>query len=219
MIILWILFTLLLVSSSAIIAKKYGPEYIMGMFAGLVVISNILANKIVMFYTFAVPAGIIVYSSTFLLSDMLCEFYGKKAAKKAVWSGFLANIVLVVSIYIAINWTSASFWTNQDAFVKTLGLTYRIVIASLIAYLLSQFHDVWLFNFLKKKTKNKFLWLRNNTSTIISQLIDSIVFVVIAFYGVIPNILQLILGLWVVKIIIALLDTPFMYAVKWYYKK
>ncbi len=90
----------------------------------------------------------------------------------------------------------------------------RIAIASLIAYLVSQHHDVWAFHFWKKKTGGKFLWLRNNVSTISSQLLDSALFITIAFYGIMP-IWPLILGQRAVKIIIAAIDTPFLYASIW----
>ncbi|PIZ54623.1 transporter, partial [Candidatus Uhrbacteria bacterium CG_4_10_14_0_2_um_filter_41_7] len=90
----------------------------------------------------------------------------------------------------------------------------RITVASFIAYLISQHHDVWAFHFWKKKTNGKHLWLRNNASTVVSQLIDTVVFTFIAFYGVLP-IVPLILGTWVVKILIALIDTPFIYGAVW----
>jgi len=217
-VLLWIIGTFIIASISAIIAKKYGPEYIIGMFVGCVVIANILASKIVTFLNFTVPAVVIIYSTTFFLTDILSEFYGKKETKKAVWSGFLANVILVFNVFIIINWTPAPFWGNQDALVKILGMTPRIVIASLIAYLISQNHDVWAYNFLKNKTKGKHLWLRNNVSTIVSQLIDSFIFITIAFIGIFP-IFPLIIGQFIIKAIIALLDTPFLYMVRYYYNK
>ena len=97
-----------------------------------------------------------------------------------------------------------------EMFNNLFSLTWRIVLASLVAYILSQYNDIIIFDLLKKKTKTKFLWLRNNLSTIISQFIDSVFFITIAFYGIMP-IEQLILGQWTIKIFIALLDTPFVY--------
>lgn len=187
--------------------------------AALVVMANIFAVKIVSFGPFTVPAGVIVFSMTFLITDILSEKWGKAQAKKAVWVGFYANIVFVISVLIVINWPAASFAIEiSDKFKEILTLTPRIAIASFLAYIVSQNHDVWAFHFWKNKTKGKHLWLRNNASTIISQLIDSVIFITIAFYGVFP-VLPLILGQWVVKIIIALLDTPFMYAVVWMINK
>lgn len=213
----WILLTLFVASISAIIAKKHGPEYIIGLYAAMVVIANVLANKIVTFLFWEIDAGTIVYSTIFLLTDMLSEFYGKKTAKKAVWVGFFANVMLGASVWIAINWQPATSWGNQAAFTATLGNTYRIIIASMIAYLISQHHDIWAYGFWKKVTKGKYLWLRNNASTAISQLLDSVIFVTIAFYGVFP-IFDMIIGLYIVKLIIATIDTPYLYAVRWYYR-
>jgi len=213
LIISWILATLIVTSLSALLAKKYGVEYLIGTMAVLSVIAGVLATKIVTFGPFSVPGGVIAFSMTFLLTDILSEKWGKKYAKKAVWLGFYANIIFVISIWIALKWPAAPFAIEAgNMFGQVLGLTPRIVIAGLVAYLISQHHDVWAFNFLKKKTNGKHLWLRNNASTITSQLLDSVIFVFIAFYGIFP-IGPLILGQWVVKIIIAALDTPFMYLI------
>ncbi|NQU78406.1 queuosine precursor transporter [Candidatus Woesearchaeota archaeon] len=214
-IILWILITLLVSSFSAVIGKKYGVEYPIAILAVLVVISNILANKIVMFGPFMVPGGVMVFSMTFMLTDILSEKWGKSYARKAVWTGFYANIILILSLFIVMSWSPAPFAVEiSNMFGKVLALTPRIAVAGLLTYLVSQNHDIWAFHFWRKKTKGRHLWFRNNASTIVSQLIDSVLFVTLAFYGVFP-ILPLIIGQWVVKIIIALLDTPFMYGILW----
>jgi hypothetical protein len=107
---------------------------------------------------------------------------GKSRSKKAVWVGFYANIVLVISVLIVINWPAAPFAVEiADKLKEILILTPRIAIAGFLAYIVSQNHDVWAFHFWKNKTKGKHLWLRNNASTIISQLIDSVIFITIAF--------------------------------------
>ena len=217
-IILWIITSLLVVSFAAVLAKKYGVEYLIGTMAALSVIANILAAKIVVFGPFTVPAAVIVFSMTFLITDILSEKWGKKEARKAVWIGFLANLILIISVLIAINWPSPEYALGfSEKFREVLSLTPRITIAGFLAYLTSQNHDIWAFHFWKKKTKGKHLWLRNNASTITSQLIDSVIFITIAFYGIFP-ILPLIIGQWVVKVTIALLDTPFMYIVVWIIK-
>jgi len=183
--------------------------------AALIVMANIFAHKIVVFGPFTVSAGVIVFSMTFFITDLLSEKFGKKYAYKAVWAGFFANLVLIISIYIVINWQPASYAIEiSEMFTKVLALTPRITVASFIAYIISQNHDVWAYHFWKKKTKGKYLWFRNNMSTISSQFIDTIIFVTIAFYGVFP-ILPLIIGQWTVKLIIALIDTPFMYLTIW----
>ena len=97
-VIVWILLTLAIGSISAVIAKRYGVEYIIGMFACFTVVANIIASKIVVFGPFTVPAAVLVYSTTFLLTDFLSELYSEKEAIKAVFIGFLSNIVLVISV-------------------------------------------------------------------------------------------------------------------------
>ena len=214
----WILGMLLIASISAIISKKHGVEYLIAMFAAAVVITAVIANKIVVFGPFTLSASIIVFSITFFLTDVISEFWGKKEAQKAVWAGFLDDILLLFAIWVAINWQAAPFWAGQEAFSQTLGAAWRITLASLTAYIIAQNHDVWAYHFWKKTFKGKHLWLRNNLSTGISQVIDSLIFATIAFWGVAP-LLPIIISTIVVKFIIAALDTPFLYAVRWYFEK
>lgn len=213
MILLWIVFTLTASSLAAWLGEKHGVGIIVGTFAGLVVMAQVLANKVVVFGPFTVPAAVIVYATSFLMTDVLCEFHGKEKARQAVWSGFLASILLVISIQIAINWQAPSFWQGQEAFVNTLGMTWRIVLASLVAYLFSQNWDVFMFHKIKELTDGKHLWLRNGLSTISSQGIDTLIFITIAFYGTMP-VLPLIIGQYVIKLIIAIIDTPFLYGIR-----
>jgi len=215
LVILWILATFVVGSLAGLLGKRYGVVFPISLVAALVVMANIFANKIVVVGVFTVPASVIVFSMTFFITDIISEKWGKAHAKKAVWAGFFANLLLILSIYIIVAWEPASYALEMsEMFSKVLALTPRIVIASFLAYIVSQNHDVWAFHFWKKKTKGKHLWLRNNASTIVSQLIDSLIFITIAFYGVFP-IAPLILGQWVVKICIALIDTPFMYISIW----
>jgi len=219
MIVIWILITLAVGSLSGILGKKYGVLYPVSLVSALAVMASIFANKIVVFGPFEVPAGVIVFSLMFFITDIISENWGKSITRKAVWAGFFSNLVFILSIYIVINWQPAPYAREiSQMFSKILSLSPRIVLAGFIAYLVSQHHDVWAFHFLKKKTKGKHLWLRNNLSTVASQLIDSIIFITLAFYGVFP-VLPLILGQWAVKIIIALIDTPFIYLTLYLMKK
>jgi uncharacterized PurR-regulated membrane protein YhhQ (DUF165 family) len=112
----WIALTLAVVAGTAVLAARYGVEYLIGMYVALVVTANIITSKIVLFLGETLPAAVIVYSSTFLLTDILSEFYGPHMARKAVWAGFLGNVALVVSVFIAISWQPAPFWEGQEAF-------------------------------------------------------------------------------------------------------
>lgn len=191
---------------------------ILCVFAAAITIASVLATKIIRVFGLFVPAGILAYSVTFLCTDVVSEVWGKRRANSMVWGGFVALVVMLVLVQISLVWPKAPFWKGEEAFRTILGTTSRIIIASFIAYLVSQFHDVWAFHFWKKMTTDRHLWLRNNLSTLVSQFLDSFIFITIAFYGVMP-IWPLILGQWIVKFSIALLDTPVIYLVVWNLKK
>lgn len=180
------------------------------LFVSSLTIAAVLASKIVNIFGLFVPAGILAYSVTFLVSDTIGEIWGRKTANNVVIAGFVALASVFLLIRLSISLPSAPFWQNQEAYSTILSASSRIIIASLIAYLVSQYHDVWLYHFIKERTGKKHLWLRNNASTAMSQLLDSVIFIVIAFYGTMP-VIPLILGQWVIKLIIAILDTPFVY--------
>ncbi|USN45059.1 MAG: queuosine precursor transporter [Candidatus Woesearchaeota archaeon] len=213
--------TLSLLSACIFFTKHQGPLFAVGIFASLYVIANILATKLIQIGPFTVTAGILTYSLTFFLTDYLSEFYGKKIAKKAIWAGFLSQIILVFSIFVSLHIDSSPFWPHDDAFRIIFANAPRIVVASFVTYLLTQYHDVWAFDYWKKKTGGRHLWIRNNASTIVSQAIDSFLFAFLAFYGSFPinSLLELIVGMFILKTIIALLDTPFLYLVRYYNKK
>lgn len=187
---------------------------LLSVFIGSITIASVLTSKIVNVFGFFVPAGILAYSVTFVCTDVISEIWGKERAKNVVIGGFVALVTVFIVVQIALVWPKAPFWQGEDAFHSILGSTSRVIIASFIAYFISQYHDVWAFHVLKKMTGNKHLWLRNNASTAVSQLIDSSIFITIAFYGVMP-IIPLIFGQWIVKVVIALLDTPIVYGVVW----
>ncbi|MDQ7031436.1 MAG: queuosine precursor transporter [Desulfonauticus sp.] len=188
-----------------------------GVFSGSLVVSQILAAKIVMWQGVVFPAGVIAYCVTFVVTDVVSEIWGKDIAKQVVWVGFAAVIVSLILIQSALFMPAAPFWKHAQDFSATLNSTPRIVLASCIAYLCSQTHDVWAFHFWKKVTKDKHLWLRNNFSTAVSQIIDTTLFIGIAFGGKV-SILPLILGQLLIKLGIALLDTPVVYLLVWFFK-
>ena len=145
--------------------------------------------------------------------------WGRRRANQVVLLGFLVNLFVVAVVMFTVWHPPAEFWAEQDKAYKSLfGMVPRILLGSMCAYLASQFHDVWAFHFWKKKTKGRALWFRNNASTLSSQLIDSTIFTVIAFWGSFPpsSIGQMIVGQYVIKLIIAVVDTPIVYLlVRW----
>jgi len=218
---MWILFILSFCLVSSVIARRQGrPDFLIATYAALVVLANITAVKQVEIFGLFAPAAVITYSVTFLLTDMLTEHYSKRDAHRAVWAGFYANLLLVAVVLISVNMTPAPFWGMQEEYEKILALVPRIVLASMIAFLVSQHLDVIQFHIWKEKTGGRHLWLRNNASTMVSQLVDTTLFITIAFYGT-PGfpILAVIKGQYLIKLLIAALDTPFIYLSRWVYQR
>lgn len=194
--------------------NNYGKLIILtGIFIGSLVTANFIAGvKIVNLWGFIVPAGFIAYAITFPITDITSEVYGKKVSYYIVWSGFIANTIMLALVYTGLLMPPLAP-EMQETYMKAFTPVGRIVLASMIAYLISQHHDVWSFLTWRKITKGKWLWLRNNASTIMSQLIDTTIFITIAFYGILPpNIMLSLIGShWLWKTIVALCDTPFVY--------
>ena len=168
-------------------------------------------------YTFELSVGILPYPVTFLVTDIISEVYGRKRANKVVMAGLFASLFTLLVIVIATK-APATIWSpvSNDQFSKVFGLTIVAVGSSLAAYLVAQFIDVQLFHFWKRLTKGKHLWLRNNASTINSQLIDTFtVLFLLCTFGVIEWDLfgKLLINGFLFKVIIALLDTPFAYII------
>ena len=180
------------------------------LFAGSLVISAVMAAKVIRIGGLVAPSGVLAYCVCFWVSDVISEIWGKKTAKAVVAGGFITLLGAIVLVRISIWWPAASFWPHQEAYRTVLASTSRIMVASLAAYLVSQYHDVWAFHFWRRKTDGRHLWLRNCASTIVSQLLDTVVFITLAFAGNLP-VMPLILGQWVIKVAVALLDTPFVY--------
>ncbi len=191
-----------------------------------VIVANIQVVQTVNLFGMAATLGNIVYATSFLVTDILSENYGKQEAKKAVWIGFFSLISMTLLMNLALYFKPLegdhfSLVTHQ-ATATIFNLMPRIAIASLTAYMLSQRHDVWAFHFWKRRFhKENQLWLRNNLSTMVSQLIDSLVFTLIAFYGVFetPVLIEIFITTYFLKWIVAVADTPFVYWARSIYKK
>ena len=184
-----------------------------GVFVAALIIANVMAAKLFTVAGVAMTVSIIVFPLTFILTDVITEVWGRKVAVTVVWTGFLANVLMVIMFQIGRILPAAPFWEHQEAYVAILGAVPRMVLASMVAYLASQFNDVLLFSALKKRTKGKHLWLRNNASTMVSQLIDSTLFLFIAFAGTMPvtEILKMLVAYYIAKVIFAAIDTPVVY--------
>jgi uncharacterized integral membrane protein (TIGR00697 family) len=193
------------------------------LFTGTIVASNLVGTKVIPFFTignFQVTGsvGIFLFPLSFLITDIVAEIYGARATRWLV-TGTLAVLVLVLGVTgLATVLPPADRFAEQNAaYVGVFRSSLRIIIASIVAFTLSQYHDVWAFDFWRKKTGGRFLWLRNNLSTIVSQLIDTVIFMLIAFWGVSEQFtLGFVLGsmlppYYLLKVLAAFLDTPLVY--------
>ncbi len=184
-----------------------------------VILANIQVMKLITLFGMTATLGNILYGTSFLATDILSENYGKKDANLAVHIGFFMLLMMVVVMKFAILFIPNPHDMAHEALSKIFGLTPRVAGASFCAYAFSQYHDVWMFHLLKGKTHDKHLWLRNNVSTMVSQAIDTGIFVGVAFYGMYPTnvLLSLFLSTYVIKWIVALGDTWCVYlARKWF---
>ncbi len=183
------------------------------------IIANIQVTKTIELFGFEATLGNIIYATSFLTTDILSENYGKKAARKAVGIGFFALIVMAALMNAAIWFIPAPSDFVQESMTTIFSLMPRIALASLAAYGVSQLHDIWAYDFWKSKYPAKrSIWIRNNLSTMVSQLIDSVVFTFIAFYQVFPTavLIEITATTYFLKWIVAVADTPFIYLAKYW---
>ena len=198
------------------------------LFITSLVVSNLIFQKFFSWnffgiYTFEISVGILPYPLTFLITDLISEIYGKKKANQVVVTGIFASFFSLLIIFVS-NIVPATTWSPIDntLFTKVFGFSMVAVFSSMIAYLLAQFVDIRIYHFWKTFTKGKHLWLRNNFSTITSQFLDtfSVLFLLCSF-GVIEWHLfsKLLISGFLFKVLVALLDTPFLYIAVYFFRK
>jgi uncharacterized integral membrane protein (TIGR00697 family) len=182
-----------------------------------VVLANVQVLKTIEIFGMTATLGNIVYASGFLVTDILNEKYGRKAALRAVYIGFFSLIAVAVVMNISLLFKPAEGDFAHEPLKTIFSFLPRVGVASLAAYYVSQLHDVWAYRFwMKKLPQDKFLWIRNNASTMVSQLIDTVVFTSCAFIGVFTwQILwSIMISTYILKWVVAVMDTPFLYLAK-----
>ena len=191
-----------------------------GIFIASLVTCNLIANKFVTvdlgFKVFIVSAGILPYPLTFLVTDLISELYGQKKANLVVFSGFIASVFVLFFLWLGGQFNAIpSSIIGDETYNSVFQNAWRLIAASMIAYLFAQFIDVRIFHFWKRLTKGKHLWLRNNGSTIASQLVDTTLVICILFLGVWERdqIISAIIDGWLFKMLMALIDTPIIYGI------
>ena len=181
-----------------------------GLFIATLVTCNLIANKFVTvdlgFHTFVISAGVLPYPLTFLITDILSEIYGRKNTSRVVYSGFAALVLVMIILHVGNIFDSIpGSPINNEQYAEVFANSRRVILSSMIAYLVAQLVDVRLFHFWKRLTKGKHLWLRNNASTFLSQGVDTTLVVFVLFYDREPiNIILAYIGSgWLFKIICA----------------
>ena len=196
--------------------------YLNGIFVGFLILSNILAVKVFSVNEWIMlPGAAILFVVTYPLIDVITEVYGKEASKRTVRAGFITQIFAALFIYIVIALPPAPAFTEQVAFETILGGSVRVIIASLVAYFISVNLDVYIFSKIKERLGAKRLWLRNNASTMVSQLIDTALFVTIAFYGIMPVsvLVSIFIAQYAFKFVASIIATPLVYALVFWARK
>lgn len=196
-------------------------DTITGFFVAVLIISNVASSKIINFGFFTFDGGTLLFPLSYIFGDILTEVYGYKRSRKAIWLGFVSIFIMAAVFMIVGALPAPSDWENQDAYDKILGLTPRIVIASLLAFLAGGFSNSFVLAKLKIITKGKYLWSRTIGSTIVGELVDSALFILIAFWGIFPSgfLVSLIISNYFFKTGVEILFTPLTYKIVNFLKK
>lgn len=191
------------------------------LFVTCLVVSNIIAVKVINVAGLILPAAIVIFPISYILGDVLTEVYGYARARQVIWLGFLCNLFAVIAIGIGGLLPAAVFWEGQEAYDMILGAVPRILAASFIAYLVGELVNAYVLARLKVAMEGRHLWVRTIGSTLAGQLLDSAIFITIAFAGIMPP--EILLGAvvtqWLVKSGYEALATPLTYAAVGFLKR
>ncbi|MBN2503882.1 MAG: queuosine precursor transporter [Bacilli bacterium] len=213
----WFLFALINFCLFIGAYKLFGKSGIYAWIAVATVLANIQVTKSITVFGLHATLGNIMYGTIFLATDALNELFDKKSATKAVMMGFYVLLATLAVMQFSLLFIPNESDIADGALNTIFGFMPRIVLGSLVAFLISQFLDVNLFQKIKNLLpSNKFLWVRNNGSTAISQLVDTLIFVPIAFLGIyeFEVVWQIFVSTYLIKLLVAVLDTPFLYFMK-----
>ncbi|MFP7253088.1 queuosine precursor transporter [Terribacillus goriensis] len=219
---LWIVFSIINFVLLLIMYRLFGR---LGLFVWVgmaTVLANIQVTKTIELFGLTATMGNIIYGTIFLASDILNENYGKKIARKAVGLGFATLIIMTVIMQVVLVFDPAPSDIAHSSLSTIFGFLPRVALGSLIAYGISQYVDVWLYALLKRMLPDdKFLWVRNNGSTMLSQLLDTLVFCTIAFAGTYEGSvwMEIFISTYLLKFVVSIISTPFLYGAKRMYRQ
>jgi len=211
-------------------ARRRWLPLIAAIFVTTLIISNIIAAKLVSVGGLIMPAAIFIFPISYIFGDILTEVYGYARSRRVIWIGFFCNLLAVAAIWVSIKLPAAPIWNlgafessaaAQKAYEAIFGFTPRILIASFAAYLFGEFINSFVLAKMKIVTSGKHLWTRLIGSTLLGQLADSGIFITLAFYATIPTAIlgQIIVTQWIIKSAYEALATPFTYLIVNFLKK
>lgn len=183
------------------------PIYLVGVYLACELVANVTASKVTVVGPFTVPAAVYIFTITYTLLDLINHVLGPRETRRVVVTGFLANVVLAGYSLFAIRLPPAPFWGAQEAFSHVMGSTPRVVLASLLAYLVSSNLDVTTFALLRNRVAP---WARVLLSNAVGLGVDTVLFIIIAFYGTMP-LLPLMGGQYAVKMAVTVISIPLIY--------
>lgn len=186
-----------------------------GLFITCLLISNVIAGKLISIAGIVLPSAVILFPITYILGDVFTEVYGFRKTRLVIWGGFAANLIMSLVFIAAIALPSPSFFADSAAYAKVLGMTPRIVFASLVAYWAGEFANSIVLSLLKKATKGKHLWMRTIGSTMAGQALDTALFITISFFGAVPPavLLQMMIAQYLFKVCYEVVFTPLTYLI------
>jgi len=196
-------------------------DLIMASFVAVVIISNIASSKIMQLGPFTFDGGTILFPLAYIFGDILTEVYGYKRSRRVIWTGFFMIIMMAAVFAIVGYLPAAAGWSNQQSYDAILGVVPRIVLASIIAYFAGEFSNSYILAKIKVMMKGKMLWVRTITSTIVGEGVDTLLFVLIAFWGVLPSslLIAVIISNYVFKVGVEVIMTPVTYQIVGFLKK
>ena len=225
---LWLTTLVLDLGGTVLLYRLFGKAGLQVAIATAIILANLQGPKLTVIFGMETSLGVIFYSSIFFATDVLSENYGKEAANRAVRMGFAVSVIVLVMLLISLMYlpsqmpaTAAYSATIHNAFSTIVNFTPKIIFGSLLAYIISQSFDVWAFHKIKKITGDRWLWLRNNLSTMSSQVIDTAIFTLVVWAPIVGIRSALALGAskYIFKIAIAMIDTAFIYWAKLTFKE
>jgi hypothetical protein len=190
-------------------------DLVMVAFVAVLLISNVASTKILQLGPFTFDGGTLLFPISYIFGDVLTEVYGYGRTRRVIWAGFTANLLMAMVFIVVGALPAAEGWEHQSAYEAILGLTPRIVVASLVAYWAGSFSNSWVMARMKIATSGRWLWTRTIGSTLVGQLVDTLLFVVIAFLGVLPTelLISVLVSNYVFKCGLEALATPLTYRV------